>query len=98
MMTRKQYLDGVCSHEDYYGEIADAAHIKGSAIALDRVKAALKAGDVHLNSIPLREWDAWGAAVARVVRQPLEERGDFVTAAGLVCIVKTAARRAAEIS
>ncbi|MGE3483472.1 MAG: hypothetical protein AB7L09_01950 [Nitrospira sp.] len=97
MLTRKQYMDGECTHDDYYLEIAREAGISyAKSDMLPRVKACLARGDEHLNDIPLREWDARGRAIVRHVQAPMKARGDYVTPAGLVCVVKAAARHAAE--
>lgn len=99
MLTRKQYLDGEATFEGYYGEILEECGIAGSAVDLERVKAALASGDEHLNSIPLRVWDAWGTSLLAYqgsrLRQAFQRRGDIVSAAGLVCLTKLSAKRAA---
>jgi hypothetical protein len=90
MVTRKQYLsnpEGL--HQAYYLEIAREARVKPSAERVERVR---QAGGV--DRIPLREWETWAAAViayngpalARIFR----ERGDSLTMAGVVCMLKAA--------
>jgi len=97
MYKRKDYLEGRCSFEEYYGGIADACGLKPLDAALvARSRAALESGDEHLNSIPLHRWDiaAYPYNTNRL-RAEMKRRGDFVTLAGLVCLAKVIYRRAA---
>ncbi len=96
MHKRSAYLDGEVTHEEYYGALADELHIVGTPFNPERLSWAL-ANDEHLNSIPLQEWDAWAAGLMMYqgpkVRAAFRACGDFVTQAGLTCLLKAAARR-----
>ena len=93
MLTRKEYLDGKCTLEEYYGEIGEESGISyANASDLERYKKAYKE-DVHFNNIPLSEWDM---RASNVSREAFEKRGDFWSIAGGVCVHKTMARKAVE--
>jgi hypothetical protein len=63
---------------------------------LPRIKAALAAGDEHLNSIHLNWWDSQGVLVRHILAPLFKERGDCWSLAGSVCVLKAAAIAAAE--
>ncbi len=99
-MTRKDYLDGKVSHEEYYRSIAKSAGIDmsyGAYALMERVKKALREGDKHLNTIPLAIWDRMGAnPVLRANLAPVfKAHGDIMSIAGIVCVLKQAARDSA---
>ena len=87
MITRKEYLQNPGLHQAYYLEIAREAWVKPSAERVERVR---QAGGV--DRIPLHEWETWAAAViayngpalARIFRR----RGDSLSMAGVVCMLK----------
>ena len=56
MITRKEYLDGLYTHEQYYGQFVNnrIKTIVLEEIGLERLKAST---DPNLNDIPLLEWD-----------------------------------------
>jgi len=94
MLTRKAYLAGECSHAEYYAEIVASVPLLPFPHQLvDRCRAALATGDQHLNTIPLPEWDAYGCSHglghSPSLKANLRERGDFITLAGIVCILKS---------
>lgn len=98
MKIRSDYMNGKCTHAEYYSDIVDA--IGGPSkvdlpFSIARIKAALAAGDEHLNTLPLSMWDGrvsglHGASAA------LKKRGDFLSLGTGVCILKQAARMLAE--
>ena len=98
MTDRQRRLAGDISHADYYRMLArtcGVSYANAGERFMGRVRAALDAGDEHLNTIPLSEWDARGLSVL-VPCGAFEKHGDRCTRAGLVCMVKQAARDAAE--
>ena len=102
MWTRKQYLDGDCTHEQYYGSIAEDigfSYTHAPEAFLRRVQRALEANDPHLNTVPLVDWDTRGRAMIAYhgdkVERAFKARGDTVSLCGLVCLCKYAARKAA---
>ena len=93
MFTRKQYLAGECTHDQYYLAIADAAGLKaGDPGRIKACRAALMAGDEHLNTLPLPNW---GKLLPSSVTKIMRELGDYPTLAGVVCLWKALYRRAA---
>lgn len=93
MFTRKQYLNGECTHEQYYEQFV-TDQIKDLVLRVfgraELTEAYQK--DPNLNNIPLYHWDN----LARHVNcgKAMKPCGDYPTLAGQVCILKTAARLA----
>jgi hypothetical protein len=104
--TRSDYLNGRCTHREYYAAICKDGGVSffpGEPFIKNRVRPALEAGDEHLNTIPLHEWDRMAGGTKErpipfTLAQAFRDRGDYATPAGLVCVYKEAARRAAEAS
>lgn len=97
-MTRKDYMEGRVTHEQFYSSVARAAGISfAQSDLLPRVRTALEAGDEHLNSIPLALWDrrAENPVTRANISRALKEHGDFFSLAGGVCTLKQAAKNAA---
>ena len=98
-MTRKDYMDGKVTHEQFYSSVAAEAGLDMSKASITaKAKIALSNGDTHLNTIPLRVWDDLGAnPVTRSnISRALEGHGDYCTLAGLVCTLKQAVKNAAQ--
>ncbi len=96
MITRKAYLDGDATFAEYYGELVEELGIKGTPFGAEQLRRALEA-DEHLNGIPLARWDAWGSSLmlyqGAKLHAAFKARGDFLTQAGLTCLLKEVARR-----
>jgi hypothetical protein len=92
MNTRKQYLDGDCTHQQYYAQFVNAhiTRMVSDNFSPEILKAAY-AKDEHFNSIPLHEWDM----LASWITPNMKPYGDYLTLAGQVCIAKEAARQIA---
>lgn len=93
--TRQDYLNGNCTHEQYYNQFLNNVILNRveSAIGKDVIIKAL-ADDKNLNTIPLAKWDAIATNLYDVSRK-MKEAGDYLTLAGGVCIAKAAARKIA---
>ena len=96
MFTRKQYLNKECTFEQYYGQLATES-VKKTVLNFfspEELKAAY-AKDKHFNSIPLANWDHIGkrANLRGNLSAEFKKLGDYSTVAGLVCVVKNAARQ-----
>jgi len=95
IMTRKNYLDGKISFQDYYVSIAKDAGIsfKSNQKFLTEVKLCLERNDVYLNTIKLSFWDRLSLAKANryKIDRVLRERGDFWTLSNGVCTLKAIA-------
>jgi hypothetical protein len=92
LINRQEYLSGRVTFEEFYREVNRLAGIKFRADhwAVIEAKEALAQGDVHLNSIPLRDWDMMASAACRSLSKAMKELGDFYSMAGGVCAMKQA--------
>jgi len=93
MKTRKEYLNGECTHREFWAQFVDKrvkAHV-ANYIGRD---AIISSTDPHLNDIPIAKWDH----VGRLLLLPItfESVGDYCTLSSLVCIAKEAARQIKE--
>lgn len=94
ILTRKDYLDKKCTHDEYYGQIVQEVGISyANSPELKRIKKAY-ATDPHFNNIPLAEWDRKSAASQLTLFEAFKKRGDYWTLAGGVCVHKAAAKLA----
>lgn len=98
-ITRAAYMNLEITHEEFYDAVAARLNSRYlfSEQLMKRVKAALASGDVHLNSIPLSEWDAIADRVKMTVSAVLKEHGDSWSLAGGICTVKQAAKTVATL-
>ena len=92
MLTRKQYLDGECTHREYYGQFV-TDRIKQTVarhIGLDKLKEST---DEHFNDIPLQRWDC--CLIPGTVAGWLRKAGDVggESLADRVCVAKEAGRQ-----
>lgn len=97
-ITRADYMSGRATHDEYYDALCDLAGVSyadADPQFIERCREALFSGDEHLNSIPLKEWDRRASSLLPGVGRAFKEVGDHPSAAGLVCLLKAAARRAA---
>src|SRR4051794_29256750 len=91
--TRGDYLNNKASHSEYYRQFVDQGIIDlvVRQFGLDALKRAYDK-DVHLNSIPLEDWDRLVYVIdGALVRNKLAASGDIFSLAGGVCILKQAA-------
>lgn len=93
MKTRQDYLQGRCTHREYYGEIVKEAGITVSDELRDE---CARSSDPHYNNIKLNRWDIYGTAIRSKVAPLFRQRDDQVSLAGTVCVMKEAARQAVE--
>lgn len=95
MITRKDYIAGRATFTEFYRAVnATAGLVCRDKALLFKARAALDAGDEHLNSIPLRIWDMHAACAHLAVARALKVHGDSYSLAGGVCSMKQAARDA----
>lgn len=102
-MTRAEYMNGNHGdraegkrlHRAYYAQfvtreiLGRVAHVIGEA----RILASVNRDDAF-NDIPLRRWDA--IPIPHGTDAALRAQGDYLTAAGWVCIAKEAAKQIRE--
>lgn len=91
MKTRKDYMAGNCTHQEYYAQFV-TPEIKVSVIRAIGLKKLMASTDPHLNDIPLERWDD----ISTNAGAKMKEAGDFLSMAGNVCIAKAAARQIIE--
>lgn len=95
MYTRKQYLDGECTHEDYYNQFCDSWT---ETVILSRYNIRFLrekfSDDENLNNIPLALWDnmAYGLMMSLELNKKMRKHGDYPTVSGCVCILKQSVR------
>ena len=92
VFTRKDYMSGKCTHEEYYGQLVTQSMKEHIARAIPQGLA--KSTDPHFNDISLSTWDRLGMAYS--LRDEFKSLGDFKTDAGMVCVLKEAARQIRE--
>lgn len=95
--TRKQYLDGEVTFEQFYRAVNQTAGLVFSPdhALMPRILECLEQGDEHLNRIPLNTWDRLASWAQNSLTRALKEHGDFYSLSGGVCCLKQAARDAA---
>jgi len=95
LITRKDYLNGRVTHDEYYlavGKTAGISFRNASPEFLGQVKTALDTGDEHLNTI---EFDGKAGSLLPSARNAFETHGDTDTFVGRICLLKRMARDAA---
>jgi hypothetical protein len=101
MMTRQEYLESDSprteAHRRYYAQFV-TERIKTLVIGWFGRTAIVTSDDPHFNDLKLTRWDALASSLPSSVSTELRERGDFLTLAGAVCILKEAAEQIRETS
>jgi hypothetical protein len=92
MKTRKQYLDGECTHREYYAQFVNEQTKRIICTKISWVKL-LKSTDEHFNDIPLKKWDNCGICIDYPL---LKKCGESHTLAVENCIKKEAAKQLIE--
>ena len=90
--TRKDYMSDKCTHAEYYGQLVTQGMKEHVARAIPQALA--KSTDPNLNDISLNTWDRLGMSYG--LRSEFEELGDIRSKAGMVCVLKEAARQVKE--
>lgn len=89
--SRKDYLDGKCTHREYYAQFVND-RTRGVVAQSITMSQLLASTDEHLNDIPLGRWDA----LPHYVAGDMKAAGDWLSPAGWVCIAKEAAQQLIE--
>ena len=92
MFTRKDYMSDKCTHEEYYGQLVTQGMKDHIVRAIPQALA--KSTDPHFNDISLSTWDRLGMVYS--LRSEFKELGDIRSKAGIVCVLKEAARQVKE--
>lgn len=98
MISREAYMqaskvNGQKAHEEYYEQFSALPFywIKHYPSWQRIVEKARKSTDEHLNDIPLKEWDnLMPKPIPYNLANLVRSCGDYITAAGWVCIAKCA--------
>ena len=97
-MTRNDYIEGRCTHDEFYEAVAKAAGVTRVSDELQQLaNAAWANGDEHLNTIPLGVWDAAAAGRQLCITTALKKFGDHWSMMGGVCVMKHVAKRFAQL-
>lgn len=93
MKTRKQYINGEISHDEYYSQFIDENVIK-AVIAFIGKEAIKNSTCEHFNDIPLKHWNSLHGTLGSYCYSMLKEAGDVnaTTLGNTVCIAKAAAK------
>ena len=95
MITRQQYLNKESTHNEYYAQFVTPSILElvESKFGTNRLKQAFEK-DQYFNTISLPEWDGLSLCLNKArLNLSLKECGDSISQAGLVCILKAAARQ-----
>lgn len=92
LKTRKQYIKGEISHEDYYAQFVD--HTVFDLIDNSSINP-ISSEDDHFNDIPLARWDGLAKFLSQSVKRKLakaNETGGY-SLSDKVCVLKNCARQ-----
>ncbi len=96
MKTRQQYLNGECTHREFYEQFVNE-EIKQAILNRYSIIELKKAYEENnsFNSIRLSSWDGMASFLRydHELCNKIKEHGDFLTNAGAVCILKEAAKQ-----
>ncbi len=101
LIQRADYLAHKATHREYYSQFV-TPYVKQTVIRAIGKSAILASTDEHFNDIPLSKWDAiigWSdfsrvpLATDLGSGAALRACGDYPTPAGIVCIMKEAAKQ-----
>ena len=95
MFTRNDYMEGKCTHDDYYVQFLGGENFYTNAFDLvlgrwtkEEIKNAYKENP-DFNTLPLNGWDVLSESL---ICRPFREFEDVSTLAGKVCVLKRAAK------
>ena len=94
MFTRKDYLDGKCTHSEYYSQYVENTDAKGLVLSFWDEKTLSEAyeKDEHFNSLSIKRWDELAERLTIGPWLTFSELGDMNTLSSRVCVLKEAAR------
>lgn len=92
MITRKQYMAGECTHDEYYAQFGK--HLIPLVSREIGIKAITRSNDPHFNDISLHRWDALAPLVHITVGRMLAEANGTggISLSDCVCAAKSAAK------
>jgi hypothetical protein len=91
MHTRKEYMSGDCTHQEFYEQMVTDKIKEGvrKSIGLPYI---MKSTCEHFNDMPLTFWDTLGWSLSGEIDSQIKAASDHPSLAGRVCVVKAAAR------
>lgn len=89
MYMRKDYLNGKCTHRQYYGQFVNEKIKNTIKSWLPELIKCIDDGDIHFNNIKLIRWDCL-PLFGSDTHYKFKECGDYLTKAGAVCLYKEA--------
>lgn len=93
MKSRKEYMKGEISHDEYYSQFVndDIIDYVRRTIGEERIK---ESKDKYFNNIPLRLWDNMQGDIVMMCGRKLKDvsNGGVVSLSDCVCVAKQAAR------
>jgi len=92
--TRKDYMSNKCTHEEYYRQLVTQGIRDHVVRAIP--DAIAKSTDPNFNDIPLATWDRISAY--SVPSAEFKKLGDISSQAGVICVLKEAARQIKQAS
>lgn len=95
MITRQQYLNKEATHQEYYAQFVTPG-IKQRVRHAFSIESLIDGKDDHFNNIPLEQWVSLLPVVPFEINSKIKQCNDFATKAGVVCILKEAARQIVE--
>ena len=90
MFARKDYMNGVVSHHDYYMQFV-TPELTARVVNFIGAKNILASSDQHMNDIPLHRWDTLSRFII-ISAKKIKEAEEITTLCTLVCIAKAAAK------
>jgi len=89
--TRAQYMAKEVDHQTYYASFCTESYIQ---YVIDRIGGdrILASTDIHLNDIPLKEWDNLEAVTRLMIGKSIRKAEGQVSLADCVCAAKAAAK------
>ena len=94
MWTRKQFMDGECSHRTYYAQFVTQGVLDSVRRHFTMERLMRCSDQENFNTIPLVQWDMLSSAVHRT--QIMRDAGEGMSLGTAVCILKEAARQLVE--
>ena len=93
MKTRKEYMAGKITHDEYYSQFVgdEVIHLVKRGIGEENIKNSI---DPHFNDIPLRRWDRLSSALRLQAGKAVGMANGTggVSLSDMVCVAKAAAR------
>lgn len=94
MFTRKDYMSGKCTEDQYYSQFVTdkVVDVIRRSVTYKYIVQARDKKDFY--DVSAQQWDfATGAILCLIGKEAFKAHDDYVTHNGLICIAKAAARK-----